>query len=140
MTHHLSRKFGFRIVKNKKLLSFLVGGAISLIGQIIVQFSSNVATISSDHAHFIMYITFILLGSILTSFGYYSRWTAKVGAGLVIPITGIANLFTSMALDGKNEGGICGISHSLFKHTGSIIIVGALSSFFGAVIYYLINL
>lgn len=117
-------------------ISFLVGGFIGLLGQIIVtvleffDIKHNVATS-------IMIVILIFIASLLTALGIFDNLVTKAKAGLIVPITGFAHASTSSMLEYKHEGLVTGIGTNAFKLTGSVILYGVVSAYIFGIIRYL---
>jgi stage V sporulation protein AC len=117
--------------------AFISGGAICLIGQIILEILLNF-DLEKDLANAVMVTIMVFLGSLLTALGIYDIFGQYSGSGTIIPITGFANSMTSAALESKSEGVFLGIFVNMFKLAGSVIVVGVLSAFvFGTIRYVL---
>ncbi|NLD26268.1 MAG: SpoVA/SpoVAEb family sporulation membrane protein, partial [Acholeplasmataceae bacterium] len=83
--------------------AFLVGGTISLIGQIILTILSNGFHLEKNLANAVMVTIMVFIGSILSGLGIYDKIGQFAGCGTIIPITGFANSMTSSALESKSE-------------------------------------
>jgi stage V sporulation protein AC len=118
--------------------AFIVGGIISLIGQIILEILKDGFNLEKDLASAIMVTIMVLIGALLTGFGIYDKIGQFAGCGTIIPITGFANSMSSAALESKSEGMFLGIITNMFKLAGSVIVVGVLSAFiFGTLRYFI---
>ena len=73
------------------LMAFLVGGAICLIGQILLTLYRDQLAMSEDKAALLTSLSLIALSAILTGFGLYDKIARHAGAGTLVPITGFAN-------------------------------------------------
>lgn len=110
------------------LLSFLVCGAISMVGQIIY-----------DNTKFTPgHITslFVVIGSFLDVFGIYDKLlkVSKVGASL--PITSFGHSLMHAANESMRNGkGILGVASGLFDMTATGITSAILFAFLVAVIF-----
>lgn len=127
-----------RKIKNNLLKSFIVGGTICLIAQIIkglliLKFDEKTSQVLST-------ILMIFLGSLFTGVGLYDKIGQFSGAGTIIPITGFANSMTSSAMEAKSEGIVLGIINNMLKLAGSVIITGVISAFIFSSIYYLLGI
>ncbi len=127
-----------RKLKNNLLKSFIVGGLICLIAQIIK--SLLILKFDEKTSQVLTTITMIFLGSFLTGFGIYDKIGQFAGAGTIIPITGFANSMTSSAMEAKSEGLVLGIINNMLKLAGSVIITGVISAFIFGSIYYLLGI
>ena len=115
----------------------MFGGIICLVAQIIksiflIFFDEIVSTTLST-------MSMIIIASVLTAFGLYDKIGQIAGAGTIIPITGFANSVTSSAMEYKSEGVVKGIINNMLKLAGSIIVIGIISSFIFASLYYLLG-
>lgn len=111
------------------LKSFIVGGSIGVIGELIIEFFRYVVGVSKADAGTYMIITLILIASVLTAIGFFDTLVSKIRAGIIVPITGFAHSMTSAALEYKREGFILGIGANIFKLTGSVILYGVVSAY-----------
>ena len=72
---------------------FLVGGAVCLIGQILI----NRTKMTSAR----ILVTFLLLGVTLEAFGVFKYIKEWGGAGITVPITGFGALLAKGAVEGS---------------------------------------
>lgn len=117
------------IVKNENplkniLIAFFSGGVVGVIAELLTEFYLNVVVMSISDAYLFTFVTFIVIGSILTGLGFFDKLLSICKCGLIVPATGFANTMTSSAMDTRSEGFIKGIGASIFKLTGSIILYG----------------
>ena len=127
------------ILKNM-FKAFFVGGAICLIGQIIIEILKNGFNLEKDLANALMVTIMVFLGALLTGLGVYDKIGQFAGCGTIIPLTGFANSMASAALESKSEGVFLGIITNMFKLAGSVIVVGVLSAFIFGTLRYLIGI
>lgn len=123
-------------IKNS-IISFLVGGLVGLIGQIIVTILENKFNIKHEDATSIMIVILIFIASLLTAMGFFDNLVSKAKAGLIVPITGFAHAMTSSMLEYKKEGLVTGIGSNAFKLTGSVILYGVVSAYIFGMIRYI---
>lgn len=119
------------------IISFLVGGFMGLLGQVIVFILENSFDVKHKDATSIMLVILIFIASLLTAMGVFDNLVSKTKAGLIVPITGFAHAMTSSMLDYKKEGLITGIGANAFKLTGSVILYGVVSAYIFGTIRYL---
>ena len=119
--------------------AFLIGGLLGSLGEILVEFYSNILDISNKEAGTYMIITLIFLGCFLTCLGFFDNWVKWSGAGLIVPITGFAHSVMSAALEYKKEGLITGIGCNMFKLAGTVIVYGVVSAYLFGIIRILIG-
>ncbi len=117
------------IVKNESpfkniLIAFLSGGVIGVLSELLTELYLSIRAVSLADAYLMTFITFIIIGSLLTGFGFFDKLLSICKCGLIVPATGFANTMTSSAMDTRSEGFIKGIGASIFKLTGSIILYG----------------
>ena len=119
-------------VKNKQekspmgkdmLLSFLVGGGICVVGQLI-QNGWLAIGLAKDDASTATAISMVFLSALFTGLGLYHKLARFAGAGTLVPITGFANSVASPAIDFKAEGLITGTAVKMFSIAGPVIVFG----------------
>jgi len=124
------------IVKNT-LLAFLTGGAICMIGQLILNGYTGLGLEKTD-AGTATSVTLVFLSAVATGLGLYTRLARFAGAGTLVPITGFANAVVSPAVDFKSEGLITGTAVKMFTIAGPVIVFGVAASIvYGAVLMLL---
>lgn len=121
------------------MISFIVGGIMGVIGQLLIDFYSNYLNISSSDAAVFMIITLIFLASLFTAVGFFDKLVNFCRCGLIIPITGFAHSMTSAAIEFKREGLVTGVGANIFKLAGTVILYGIVSSYIFGIIRYLIG-
>ena len=126
------------ILRNS-LVSFIVGGSIGVLGQLIVDIYMKVFDITNKTASTYMIVTLIFIGCLLTCLGFFDKVIHKARCGLLIPITGFANSMQSAALEYKKEGFVTGIGANMFKLGGTVIIYGVVSSYIFGLVRVIIN-
>lgn len=119
------------------IVSFLVGGTIGFLAELIVNFLQNNFNFSKSSATSLMIVIFIFISCFLTALGFFDDLVSKAKAGLIIPITGFAHSMTSSMIDYKKEGLVTGIGTNAFKLAGSVILYGVVSAYFFGIIRYL---
>ena len=110
-------------------VSFMVGGIMGMLGQLLIDLYSYFLEIPSKDAATFMIITLVFIGCLLTSLGFFDKLVTFCKCGLIVPITGFAHSMMSAALDYRKEGMITGIGASMFKLAGSVIIFGVVSAY-----------
>lgn len=109
------------------LLAFLVGGAICVIGQAVMN-GWSAAGLSKEDAGTATSCTMVLLSALLTGLNLYNKLARFGGAGTLVPITGFANAVVSPAIDFKSEGFVTGMAAKMFQIAGPVIVFGTLAS------------
>ena len=135
-------------VKNKQekspmgkdmLLSFLVGGGICVVGQLI-QNGWLAIGLAKDDASTATAISMVFLSALFTGLGLYHKLARHAGAGTLVPITGFANSVVSPAIDSNAEGPILGIGAKIFTVSGPVLLYGTLAGAVYGVLYWLVGL
>lgn len=80
--------------------AFLVGGAICVVGQILIDKTKLTPAR--------ILVIFVTLGAILGGFGVYQYLVDFAGAGATVPLTGFGNLLAKGAIQKVQEQGILG--------------------------------
>ena len=124
------------IVKDTAL-TFLVGGAICVLGQLILNGFLSLGLDKTD-AGTATSITLIFLSALATGLNLYNSLARYAGAGTLVPITGFANAVVSPAIDFRAEGIVTGMAAKMFVIAGPVIVFGTLASaLYGAVLMLL---
>ena len=89
------------IVKDTAL-AFLIGGAICVLGQLILDGYRSLGLDKTD-AGTATSVTLIFLAALTTGLNLYNSLARFAGAGTLVPITGFANSVVSPAIDFKAE-------------------------------------
>lgn len=120
-------------------VAFLVGGAICLVGQLLMEGFLRLG-MERDAASGWVSVTLVACSAILTGFGLYEKLARHAGAGTLVPITGFANAVTSAAIEAKTEGLVLGVGAKIFTIAGPVILYGCTAAAIYGVLYYLMNL
>ncbi|SCG83584.1 Stage V sporulation protein AC [Proteiniborus sp. DW1] len=118
--------------------AFIVGGLISVIGQIITNFFKG-KNLDEKAVAAATAISLVFLGSFLTGLGVYDRLGKRAGAGSIVPITGFANAIVSPAMEFKREGFVLGVASKMFVIAGPVLVYGYGSSILVGIIYLLLS-
>lgn len=108
------------------LMAFLVGGAICVVAQIILDFLAS--RVPPTQALAMTSSVMVFLGAFLTGLGIYDEIGRFAGMGAALPITGFANSIVSPAMEFKREGFVLGVSARMFQVAGPVIVYGSLSA------------
>ena len=119
-------------------ISFLIGGLLGGLYQILTSWAMDLFTIDALTASGYVMAFFILIAIVLTGFGVFDNLVSKFKFGLIIPITGFAHSVASSLLDYKKDGLITGLGANMFKLAGSVILYGLVSAFFATIIKVII--
>ncbi len=123
------------IVKNC-LLAFVIGGAICVLGQAILDGFTALGLEKTD-AGTATSVSLIALSALLTGLNLYNKLGRFGGAGTLVPITGFANAVVSPAMDFKTEGFVTGMAAKMFTVAGPVIVFGVSASVVYGIIYWI---
>ena len=118
------------------LRSFLVGGLICVIGQLILN-GFTALDLSEQDAAAATSVSLVFLSAVLTGLSVYDDIAKFAGAGTLVPITGFANAVVSPAIEFKAEGFITGMAAKMFTIAGPVIVYGTVASILYGIVYYL---
>ena len=121
------------------LMSFLFGGAICLLGELIKR-GLIYLEISPDDARALTTVILIFIASVLTGLGIFDKIARHAGAGTLVPVTGFSNAVTSQAMDSGSEGIILGVGAKIFTIAGPVILYGVSASAVYGLIYWITTL
>lgn len=120
------------------LISFLVGGTLGGIFEILTEWYMKIFEVADTVAVGISLLSFIVVAVILTGFGVFDSLVSKFKFGLIIPITGFAHSIASSLVDYKNDGLVTGLGSNMFKLAGAVILYGTLAGFLCAIVKVII--
>lgn len=80
--------------------SFLIGGAICVVGQLLIDFTKMTPAR--------ILVVFVTLGVVLTGFGVYEPLVKLAGAGATVPLTGFGYLMAKGTLEAVQQHGLLG--------------------------------
>lgn len=109
------------------LNSFLIGGLICVIGQLILN-GYTALELSEQDAAAATSVSLVFLSAVLTGLSVYDDLAKIAGAGTLVPITGFANAVVSPAIEFKAEGFVTGMAAKMFTVAGPVITFGTLAS------------
>ena len=110
----------------KYVWCFVIGGAICLIGQILI----DKTKLTSAR----ILVLFVTLGVILTGLGLYQPVVDIGGAGATVPLTGFGYSLAKGAIKGVQESGLLGAFTGGIKATAGGISAAILFGFIAALI------
>ena len=119
-------------------LAFLIGGAICVIGQAIMDGFTALGLEKTD-AGTATSISLVALSALLTGLNLYNKLGRYGGAGTLVPITGFANAVVSPAIDFKTEGFITGMAAKMFTVAGPVLVFGVTASVIYGIILMLFS-
>jgi stage V sporulation protein AC len=126
---------GSKIVKNS-ILSFLFGGLICVIGQLLLYLYSFLGC-DEKVAGILVTVTLIFLAALLTGLGLFDKIARHAGAGTLVPVTGFSNAVVSQAMDAKSEGYVLGVGAKIFTVAGPVILFGLCSGVIYGLVYFI---
>lgn len=109
------------------LNSFLIGGLICVVGQLILN-GYTALELSEQDAAAATSVSLVFLSAVLTALSVYDDLAKIAGAGTLVPITGFANAVVSPAIEFKAEGFVTGMAAKMFIIAGPVIVYGTVSS------------
>ena len=119
--------------------AFVVGGAICTLGQLFLNWYSNLG-LDETAAGTAMSMTLVALSALLTGLSLYDDIAKIAGAGTLVPITGFANAIAAPAVEFKTEGFVLGVGANMFKIAGPVIVYGTVASVVYGIIYWITTL
>ena len=120
------------------VLAFVVGGAICVVGQLILN-GWTAAGLEEKTAGTPTSCTLVFLSALLTGLNLYNKLARFGGAGTLVPITGFANAVVSPAIDFRSEGFVTGMAAKMFLIAGPVIVFGTLASVIYGVVLVLLG-
>ena len=109
------------------LNSFLIGGLICVVGQVILN-GYTALELSEQDAAAATSVSLVFLSAVLTALSVYDDLAKIAGAGTLVPITGFANAVVSPAIEFKAEGFVTGMAAKMFIIAGPVIVYGTVAS------------
>ena len=119
------------------LKAFLTGGAICVVGQVILNVAADTFGMDKDTAGSWCSMILVLLSVILTGFNIYPSIANWGGAGALVPITGFANSVAAPAIEFQKEGQVFGIGCKIFTIAGPVILYGIFTSWALGLVYWI---
>ena len=107
--------------------AFLVGGAICVIGQVLVDRTK----LTSGR----ILVAFVVLGCILGGFGWYEQLVTFAGAGATVPLPGFGNALAKGVMKEIDEAGAIGILTGGLKATAGGITAAVLFGLLAALVF-----
>lgn len=111
----------------KFIWSFIVGGGICVIGQIMM----DVFKLTPAHTT----CTLVVIGAILGGFGLYDPLVKFAGAGASVPISSFGNSLVKGALMEAKRDGIIGVLTGIFEVTSAGISSALIFAFLASLIF-----
>jgi stage V sporulation protein AC len=118
--------------------AFVVGGAICVIGQLILNGLQGYG-LDKETAGTVTSMAMIFLGAFFTGLNIYDELGRFAGAGSIVPITGFANSMVSPAMEFKSEGFVLGLGAKMFVIAGPVIVYGVTASVLAGFLHFLLK-
>ena len=109
------------------LYAFLVGGAICLIGQLLLSFTR----LTSAR----ILVLFVVVGVVLGGLGLYDPLVDFAGAGASVPLLGFGNALAKGAIEGVKEHGVLGAFSGGISATAAGISAAILFGWLAALLF-----
>lgn len=109
------------------LLAFLVGGAICVIGQILL----DVFRLTPAHTT----VSLVVAGAILGGLGLYEPLVKFAGAGASVPISSFGNALVSGAMAEAEKSGVIGVLTGIFEVTSAGISAAIIFGFMASLLF-----
>ena len=119
-------------------LAFITGGAICVIGQMLIELFIHMGVEKSDAGTWTS-IILVAASAFCTGLGWYHKLAEYAGAGTLVPVTGFSNAVSSAAIESRSEGLVTGVGAKIFTIAGPVILYGCTASVIYGIIYYILQ-
>lgn len=109
------------------LKSFLIGGAICLVGQLLIDKTKLTPAR--------ILVSYVVAGVILGAVGLYAPFAEFAGAGAAVPLTGFGNTLAKDVREAVDEQGFLGIFTGGLKATAGGITAAILAGLLAALLF-----
>ena len=109
------------------LKSFLIGGAICLVGQLLIDKTKLTPAR--------ILVSYVVAGVILGAVGLYAPFAEFAGAGAAVPLTGFGNTLAKGGREAVDEQGFLGIFTGGLKATAGGITAAILAGLLAALLF-----
>lgn len=109
------------------LKSFLIGGAICLVGQLLIDKTKLTPAR--------ILVSYVVAGVILGAVGLYVPFAEFAGAGAAVPLTGFGNTLAKGVREAVDEQGFLGIFTGGLKATAGGITAAILAGLLAALLF-----
>ena len=100
------------------LKAFITGGAICVVGQVILNVAAGTFGLDKDTAGSWCSLLLVLLSVVLTGFNIYPSLANWGGAGALVPITGLPTLLQPRRLSSRKKGRSLGLGARFLRLQG----------------------
>jgi len=111
----------------KFVYAFLVGGALCMIGQVLI--------LKTNFTPSRILVSFVTLGIILGAAGVFTTIRQNVGAGITVPIVGFGGFLAEGVITAVREQGILGIFTGALTATSAGIAAAVVFAFIVGLIF-----
>lgn len=118
--------------------AFVMGGAISVVGQLVLDFfeAHGFAPAKAAAPTAVVIVAF---GALFTGLGWYDRVVKWGGMGGSLPISGFANAMVAPAMEYRREGLVLGVGAKLFTVAGPVLAYGLGTAFLVGLVRFLVG-
>ena len=109
------------------LKAFLIGGAICLVGQLLIDKTKLTPAR--------ILVSYVVTGVILGAVGLYAPFAEFAGAGAAVPLTGFGNTLAKGVREAVDEQGFLGIFTGGLKATAGGITAAILAGLLAALLF-----
>ncbi len=109
--------------------AFLVGGAICVIGQLLMDLTSYKVT----PGHIL--VGFVTTGTILSALGFYQPLVDYAGAGATVPLTGFGHLLAQGSIEEVQKDGILGAFKGALRAAAGGITAAVVFGYLAALVF-----
>lgn len=103
------------------IVAFAVGGAICVVGQILM----DKCRLTPAHTM----VTLVVIGAVLGGLGWYEPFVEFAGAGATTPIISFGNSLVKGAIAESEASGLTGLATGMFEMTSSGISAAIVFAF-----------
>lgn len=107
--------------------TFLIGGAICVIGQILLD-KTNLTNAR-------ILVLFVIIGAVLSGLGLYEKLADFAGAGATVPLPGFGHLMAKGVMKEIDASGFKGIFTGALKAASAGITAAMLFGLMGALVF-----
>jgi stage V sporulation protein AE len=114
---------------NSLLAAFLLGGAICLLGQMVMDLTPPFVT--PGH----VMVGYVTLGAVISALGWYQPLIDLGGAGATIPLSGFGHSLAQGAIEGARQSGVLGAMGGGAQATSVGIVAAVVFGYIAAVLF-----
>ena len=107
--------------------AFLFGGALCLIGQILIDKTKLTPAR--------ILVSYVVMGVLLGAIGVYETWIEFAGAGASVPLTGFGNTLAKGVREAVDQDGFIGIFTGGLKASAGGITVAVLAGLLVSIVF-----